>query len=110
MADGDEPEDMVFYLLQPFVRPLGNLVLIFSECEAALLELTYFLVGRDRAEAVRILKTETAKDQLIALVRASVLSDTEIEEKSKVNPIETQKLSQGLDSIGYKTQSRHDNM
>jgi hypothetical protein len=41
--------------------------------------MTYFWVGRDRAEAVRILKAENAKDQLVALVRASVLSDSEIE-------------------------------
>lgn len=47
MRATDEPADLVDEFFRPYVRALGNLVITFAECEAALLELATALYGDD---------------------------------------------------------------
>ena len=71
MADMSEPDDLVDEFYRPYVRALGNMVVLFAQCEADLLALVAELCGGgDDAEsdAVRLLKDEKAKDRIIELV------------------------------------------
>ena len=61
----------VFYI--PFIRALGNLVITFAQCELALLELVTELKGGDENEAHKILKTQDAKETILALSKCSGL-------------------------------------
>jgi hypothetical protein len=73
MSTTDEPDDLVDEFYRPYVRALGNMVVLFAQCEADLLALVAELCGGgDDAEidAVRLLKdAEKAKDRIIELVR-----------------------------------------
>jgi hypothetical protein len=61
----------VFYIR--FIRALGNLVIIFAQCESALLELVTELKGGDENEAHKILKTPDAQKTILALIKCSGL-------------------------------------
>ena len=62
------PDDLVDEFYRPYVRALGNMVVLFAQCEADLLALVAELCGGgDDAEldAVRLLKdAEKAKDRI----------------------------------------------
>jgi hypothetical protein len=73
-------DDLVDEFYRPYIRALGNLVILFAQCEAALLELISALCGGDENRAVQILKAEDAKEQVIGLVRASGLSGFDLDE------------------------------
>jgi hypothetical protein len=84
MADTIEPDDLVDEFYRPYVRALGNMVVLFAQCEADLLAFVAELCGGgDDAEidAVRLLKdAEKAKDRIIELVRGLGLSGFELDE------------------------------
>jgi hypothetical protein len=80
MSLPDEPADLVDEFYRPYVRALGNLVITFALCEAALLSMVAQLCGGDEGMAVAILKAENAKDQVISLVRSSGLSGYNLDE------------------------------
>lgn len=84
MADTSEPDDLVDEFYRPYVRALGNMVVLFAQCEATLLDLVAELCGSgEKAEldAVRLLKDEKkAKDRIIELVRGLGLSGSNLDE------------------------------
>jgi hypothetical protein len=80
MNTADEPGDLVDEFYRPYIRALGNLVILFAQCEAALLEMAAALCSGDEGKAVRVLKAEDAKDQLTGLVRATGLSGFDLDE------------------------------
>ena len=53
-----EPANLVDDFYVPFVRPLGNLVVVFAQAEAAWLEFAAELTGETEKEAQRFLKDE----------------------------------------------------
>jgi hypothetical protein len=84
MNTTDEPSDLVDEFYRPYIRALGNMVVLFAQCEADLLGLVAELCGSgDDAEldAVRLLKDEKkAKDRIIELVRGLGLSSFDLDE------------------------------
>jgi hypothetical protein len=91
MAEGTspEPEDLVDVFYVPFVRPLGNLAVLFAQAEAAWLEFAGELTGNTEKEAQRFLqmKAPDAKQEIIPLAQASGIQGFDLEE-----------LSQGIES------------
>jgi hypothetical protein len=79
-ASTEEPEDLVDEFFRPYIRALGNVVVLFAQCEADLLALVAELHGGDETEAVRLLKDEKAKDKIIALVGGLGISGFDLEE------------------------------
>ena len=79
MTDEDEP-DIVDTYLRPFVRALGNLVLVFTLCENKLLQLVAAMTGTDETKAVAILKDPDAKNRVLALARGLSLVDFDRED------------------------------
>jgi hypothetical protein len=75
----DHP-DLVDEDYRPYIRALGNLVIMFAQCEAALLSLTAELNGGDELKAVDVLKAQDAKDQVISLIRSTELSGFDLDE------------------------------
>jgi hypothetical protein len=73
-------DDLVDEFFRPYIRALGNVVVLFAQCEADLLTLVAELQGGDEVEAIRLLKDEKAKDRIIALVGGLGLSDFDLEE------------------------------
>ena len=55
MSADDHP-DVVDVFYQPFIRPLGNLVITFARAEAALIELLSEINGGDERAAVVLMK------------------------------------------------------
>jgi hypothetical protein len=72
-----EPADLVDDIYARFVRPLGNLVVLFAQAEAAWLTLLVDLTGCTEKEAQRFLQKEAAdlKQEILPLVRASGIED-----------------------------------
>ena len=62
------------------VQPLGNLVILFGQAEASLLDLLVALKGVDELEAQKVLKQPDAKDQVIELVRNSGFENFELKQ------------------------------
>jgi hypothetical protein len=79
-TDATEQADLVDEFYRPYIRALGNVVIMFAQCEAALLSLVAELCGDDELKAVEVLKAQDAKDQVISLVRASGLSGFDLDE------------------------------
>src|SRR5258708_5895049 len=75
----DHP-DLVDEFYRPYIRALGNLVIMFAHCEAALLSLVAELCGGDELKAVDVLKAQDAKEQVALLVRSIGLSGFELDE------------------------------
>jgi hypothetical protein len=67
----DQPEhpDLVDDHFRPFVRALGNLVIVFALCENELLRLVTAMLGGEELQAIAVLKDRNAKDRMISLVR-----------------------------------------
>jgi len=78
--DGQPEDDLVDEFFRPYIRALGNVVVLFAQCEADLLSLVAELQGGDEIEAIRLLKDEKAKDKIIALVGGLGLSGFDLEE------------------------------
>ena len=56
-----EQADLVDVFYAPFVRPLGNLVVLFAQAEAAWLELVIDLIGYTEKEAGEFVRDEATK-------------------------------------------------
>lgn len=69
-----EHPDLVDVFYRPFVRPLGNLVVLFAQAEAALLEFVAALMGGDEKAASKFLKGRD-KQAVISLAASSGLQD-----------------------------------
>lgn len=79
----DEEADLVDVFFRPYIRALGNLVVLFAQCEADLLALVAELCGGgDQGElaAVRMLKDEKAKDRIVEMVHGLGLSGFDLDE------------------------------
>ncbi len=75
------PEDIVDSFYRDLVQPLGNLVILFAQAEASLVDLLIALDGRiDQRAAQRILKADDAKQKVLALAQTSGLVDYELTE------------------------------
>jgi hypothetical protein len=69
-------EDLVDCFYRDLVQPLGNLVILFAQAEASLVDLVADLDGSaDQKNAQRVLKADNGKEQVLALARASGLID-----------------------------------
>jgi hypothetical protein len=79
MQDEQHP-DLVEEHFQPFVRPLGNLVIAFALAEAELLDVVAEMLGGDDLKAVTVLKSQDAKEQVLSLVRSLGLSGFDLQE------------------------------
>jgi len=74
--DRDVPEDIVDSFYRDLIQPLGNLVILFAQAEASLVDLVIELDGSiDQRAAQRILKADDAKKQILALAQTSGLVD-----------------------------------
>jgi hypothetical protein len=71
----DEPEhpDLVEMFYHPFLRPLGNLVILFARAEGALLEFVTAMHGGDEKAANEVLKSTNCKAQVEALAKKADL-------------------------------------
>jgi hypothetical protein len=87
VAEGTSPEqkDLVDVFYAPFVRPLGNLTVLFAQAEAALLEFAAELTGETEKDAQRFLqmKAADAKQEIIPLAQASGIEGFDLEELSE---------------------------
>jgi hypothetical protein len=83
----EEIKDLVDEHFRPFVRPLGNLVIVFALTEAALLDLVTAMRDDNEHEAVAVLKTTDAKSEVIAL--ASTLNLSGYDREELLNGIES---------------------
>jgi hypothetical protein len=72
--------DLVDDFYHPLVRPLGNLVIVFSQAEASLLDLVAALKGVDEWIAQAVLKAPDSKDRVLKLVRRSEFKGFELKE------------------------------
>jgi hypothetical protein len=80
-----EQKDLVDVFYAPFVRPLGNLAILFAQAEAALLEFAAELTGETEKDAQRFLqmKAPDAKQEIIPVAQASGLEGFDLEELSE---------------------------
>jgi hypothetical protein len=80
-----EPANLVDVFYVSFVRPLGNLVVLFAQAEAAWLELIAELTGSTEKEAQRFLqmKAQDAKQEIIPLAQASGIEGFDLRELSE---------------------------
>ena len=76
----DDHADIVDDFFRPFVRALGNLVIAFALSEAKLLELVSEMLGGDELKAVALLKSQDAKEQVLALVPTLGLNGYDLKE------------------------------
>jgi hypothetical protein len=72
-----EAEDLVDPFYVPFVRPLGNLVILFARAEAAWLQLVAELTGCTEKEAQCFLQMSAsdAKQKIVPLAQTSGIDD-----------------------------------
>jgi hypothetical protein len=79
-----EPADLVDNTKAPYVRPLGNLVLLFAQAETAWLALVAELTGCTEKEAQRFLemKAPDIKQEIIPLAQASGIEGFDVQELS----------------------------
>jgi hypothetical protein len=83
ITDATEQADLVDEFYRPYIRALGNMVVLFAQCEADLLGLVAELCGGgDGAErdAVKLLKDEKVMDRIIELVRGLGLCGFDLDE------------------------------
>jgi hypothetical protein len=80
-----EPADLVDVFYAPFVRPLGNLVILFAQAEAAWLELVASLTGCTEKEAQRFLQMKglDAKQEIAPLAQTSGMEGFDLLELSE---------------------------
>ncbi|NOJ43036.1 hypothetical protein [Bradyrhizobium australiense] len=77
--DHSEP-NLVDEHFQPFVRPLGNLVIAFALAEAELLDLVSEMLGGDEIKAVAVLKSRDSKERVLSLAQLIGLGGYDLEE------------------------------
>jgi hypothetical protein len=77
-------EDLVDVFYAPFVRPLGNLVVLFAQAEAAWLEFVAALTCCTEKDAQRFLqmKASEVKREIIPLAQTSGIKDFDLQELS----------------------------
>jgi hypothetical protein len=97
-ATSPEQKDLVDVFYAPFVRPLGNLVILFAQAEAALLEFVIELTGYPEKEAQRFLqmKAPEAKREIMPLA-----------ETSGIEGFDLQEISEGIDSFSCDRERRN---
>jgi hypothetical protein len=80
-----EPADLVDEFYGPFVRPLGNLTVLFAQAEAALLEFAAELSGETEKDAQRFLqmKAAEAKKEIMPRAQASGIEGFDLDELSE---------------------------
>jgi hypothetical protein len=77
----NEPEqpDLVDIFYAPFIRALGNLVIIYAQAEAALIKFLTALLGCEKA-AHDLMKCQDCKDQVLALISKSIFTGFSLSE------------------------------
>jgi hypothetical protein len=70
-ADDAAQPNLVDEFYVPYVRALGNLVVLFGQAETALLQLVATVKRADEKSALQVLKQKDARKQVLALVEAS---------------------------------------
>jgi hypothetical protein len=70
-----EPADLVDVLRAPYVRPLGNLVILVAQAEGEWLGLVIVLTGSTEKEAQKFLEKTKVKQDILPLVNASGIED-----------------------------------
>jgi hypothetical protein len=80
-----EPADLVDDFYAPFVRPLGNLTILFAQAEATWLVLVATLTGCTEKEAQCFLQKDaaTAKQEIMPLAKTTAIESYELEELCK---------------------------
>jgi hypothetical protein len=80
-----EPEDLVDVFYVPLVRPLGNLVILFAQAEAAWLELVAELTGCTEKEAQSFLQmtASDAKQKIVPFAQTSGIDGFALKELSE---------------------------
>jgi hypothetical protein len=73
-------DDLVDVFYRALVQPLGNLVILFAQAEASLLDLVAAWKDDDEQKAQKVLKAQDAKDQILELVKISGFKDFELKE------------------------------
>jgi hypothetical protein len=93
-----EPEDLVDVFYVPFVRPLGNLVILFAQAEAAWLELVAELTGRTEKQSQDFLQMPATdvKEKIIPLAETSGIDGFALKE-----------LSEGIENYYCDRERRH---
>jgi hypothetical protein len=93
-----EPEDLVDVFYVPLVRPLGNLVILFAQAEAAWLELVAELTGCTERQAQSFLQMPAAdvKQKIVPLAQISGIDGFALKE-----------LSEGVDNYYCDRERRH---
>jgi hypothetical protein len=77
----DVTEDIVDSFYRDLVQPLGNLVILFAQAEASLVDLVIALDGSiGPRDAQQMLRADGAKQQVVALAQTSGLVDFELTE------------------------------
>jgi hypothetical protein len=76
-------EDLVDVFYGDLVRPLGNLVILFAQAEASLIDLVMDLGGFDQKKAQGIVNGRGRKRSVAALARKSGLEDFDLTELLK---------------------------
>jgi hypothetical protein len=84
-APPEPAEDLVDVFYARYVRPLGNLVILFAQAEAAWLEFVAELTGCTEKEAQRFLqmKAPEAKQEIIPLAQKSGIEGFDLRELSR---------------------------
>jgi hypothetical protein len=80
-----EPADLVDDFYARFVRPLGNLTILFAQAEATWLVLVATLTGCTEKEAQCFLQKDaaTAKQEIMPLAKTTAIESYELEELCK---------------------------
>jgi hypothetical protein len=73
-------DDLVDVFYRDLVQPLGNLVILFAQAEASLLDLVAAWKDGDEQEGQKVLKAPDAKDQILELVKTSGFEGFELKE------------------------------
>jgi hypothetical protein len=76
--DEDNHPDFVEVFYQPFLRPLGNMVISFAQAENALKEFLMDLKGGDERAAIMLLGRDL--EEVIDVIRASGFQGFELED------------------------------
>ncbi len=96
-----EPTDLVDKFYVPFVRPLGNLVVLFALAEAEFLALVVNLTGRTEKEAQEFLLNMN-----VAKVRQEIVP---LAEAAGIEAFEVQELSRGIEEY-YSDRGRRNRL
>jgi hypothetical protein len=77
-----EPADLVDVSYAPFVRPLGNLVVLFAQAETAWLKLVAILTGctEEEVQPFLMMTEAKAKQKSMPLAKTSAIESYELQE------------------------------